>query len=329
MNAPLSLPLDDIDRRLVDEFQRDVALVARPFAVLGAALGLGEEETIVRLSRLIARGAVSRFGAVVRPHAAGASTLAALSAPSARLDEIADLVSAFPGVTHNYAREHVYNLWFVVTGRSRVDVAATLAAIEQDAGLPVLDLPLERAFHIDLGFSMFGARAPKARAQGGGGSADPIDRSILAAIEHGVALVPQPFAQVADELGLSESEVLARLARMLAAGVVTRFGVVVRHRAFGYRANAMAVWDVADVSVDSIAEHFARDPAVTLCYRRPRRLPHWRYNLFCMIHAKDRGAALATIETLKRAAGAPVRDQATLFSTHCYKQRGASFSATA
>lgn len=329
MNARAStaIRLDEIDRLLVDSFQRDVAIVARPFAAIGDRLGIGEDDVIARLARLIELGAVSRFGAVVRPHAAGASTLAALAAPPDELDAVADIVSTFAGVTHNYAREHAYNLWFVVTGRTQADVSATLAAIEARLTLPVLDLPLERAYHIDLGFSMFGERAPKTNACDCTAKADAADRRILEAIEGGAPLSAAPFALVAERLGMSEADVLARLDAMLARGIVTRFGVVVKHRAFGYRANAMVVWDVDDGRVDEIAAHFAAEPDVTLCYRRPRRLPHWRYNLFCMIHATDRAQAQATIARLRLMAGEAVHDQAALFSTHCYKQRGALFSA--
>jgi DNA-binding Lrp family transcriptional regulator len=165
MNAPLAptIRMDDIDRGLVDSFQRGVAIVARPYAAIGEALGVREEEVMTRLGRLIAAGAVSRFGAVVRPHAAGASTLAALAAPPERLDAAAEIVSGFAGVTHNYAREHDWSLWFVVTGRDAADVAATLAGIGRRTGLAVLDLPLERAYHIDLGFPMFGAPAEDQR----------------------------------------------------------------------------------------------------------------------------------------------------------------------
>ncbi len=321
---------DAIDRALIEDFQRDFPLTARPFAAIAARLATSEADVVARLQRLVALGAVSRVGAVVRPHAAGASTLAALAAPPERLDEIAVRVDAEPGVSHNYARTHAFNLWFVVTGANLQDVAASLARIERDTGLPVLDLPLERAFHIDLGFAMSGARAPVARRAASRpiGRADENDRALLAAIEGGLPLIPTPFAAIGARLALSETQVVARLAAMLARNVVGRFGVVVKHRAFGYAANAMAVWNLDDARVDSIAAQFAEAPEVTLCYRRPRRLPHWPYNLFTMIHARARDEAGIVIERLAGVAGDALAGRATLFSTHCYKQRGATFAAT-
>lgn len=328
MNARVAPPLllDEIDRRLVDEFQRDAPVTAQPYSALGASLGIAEGQVIARLERLIAAGAVSRFGVVARPHAAGASTLAALAAPPDQLDAVAARVSAFAGVTHNYAREHTFNLWFVVTGATQGDVAATLAAIEAQTGLAVLDLPMERAFHIDLGFRLFGERGAKANVCGCKALANDDERALLAAMEQGLPLTPRPFADIAARLGWREDEALSRLEAMLASGVASRFGVIVKHRAFGYRANAMAVWDLDDAQVDAVAELFAREPSVTLCYRRPRRLPDWRYNLFCMVHATDRAAALTVIDSLKGKAGAALRDNQILFSTRCYKQRGASFA---
>ncbi len=143
---------DPINRMLLDSYQRDFPMVEHPFAMIGAALGLAEGDVIARFEALKQSGAISRIGAVVAPHRAGWSTLAAIAVPEDRLQKIADLVSAMPEVNHNYQREHSFNLWFVVTGEDRAHVAAVLDSIREHTGLDVLDLPLEEAFHIDLGF---------------------------------------------------------------------------------------------------------------------------------------------------------------------------------
>lgn len=145
---------DDLDRGLLDGFQRDFPLVSRPFAAMGEILGLDESEVIERLAALKGVGSVSRVGAVLAPNRVGASTLAALAAPTERLEEVAEVVSAFPEVNHNYEREHAFNLWFVVTAPTQARVAAVLAEIGARSGLPVLDLPLLEPFHIDLGFPL-------------------------------------------------------------------------------------------------------------------------------------------------------------------------------
>ncbi|NNG03517.1 MAG: Lrp/AsnC family transcriptional regulator [Inquilinus sp.] len=145
---------DTLDRRLLDEFQRGFPLTERPFADLAERLQTGEGEVIERLRRLKEEGAVSRVGAVVAPHALGRSTLAALAVPAERLDEIAELVSGYHEVNHNYEREHRFNLWFVVTAEDEDAVAAVLDDIARRTGLEPLDLPLLEPFHLDLGFAL-------------------------------------------------------------------------------------------------------------------------------------------------------------------------------
>ena len=145
---------DALDRRLLDDFQRDFPLDPRPFAALAERLGVGETEVLERLRRLQAQGAISRIGAVITPHRAGCSTLAAIAVPPDELDEVAELVSSYAEVNHNYEREHELNLWFVVTAPSRERVEAVLGEIETRTGLPVLDLPLVEAYRLDLGFPL-------------------------------------------------------------------------------------------------------------------------------------------------------------------------------
>ena len=325
--------LTPLEMALLDRWQRDFPLEARPFAVLASALAVEEATVLERLAAFRRQGLISRVGAVVRPNTAGASTLAAMAVPPARLEAVADRVNAEPAVNHNYQREHDLNLWFVVAAADPAAVAETLAGISRDSGLEVLDLPLERAYHIDLGFGLEGRDRCTRRYVAGGAAptieADAADRRLLSAIEDGLPLVPRPFAKIAQSLGWTETEALDRLRRLCAGGVVSRFGLVVRHRSLGYRANAMAVWDVPDDGVDRVAADFAGQSFVTLCYRRPRRRPRWPYNLFCMIHGRDRLTVEAQVGRLNDIAGTRALPQAVLFSRRCFKQRGARFSGEA
>jgi len=142
------------EARLLDEFQRDFPLVSRPFAVLAERLGVDEAAVLDLLRELTARGAVSRVGAIVTPHTAGYSTLAAMTVPDDMLEAVAEFVSSFPEVNHNYEREHRLNLWFVVAATSRERVWQVLTAIEYRTSLPVIDLPLVEAYRLDLGFPL-------------------------------------------------------------------------------------------------------------------------------------------------------------------------------
>lgn len=146
--------LTDLDRRLLDRYQRGFPLVPRPYAAMADALGVTEDAVIGALARLRERGMLSRVGAIVRPNTAGASTLAALTVPPERLDEVAAIVSAEPAVNHNYEREHALNLWFVVAGAGREQVAATLRRIEGATGLRAVELPLLSEYRVDLGFGL-------------------------------------------------------------------------------------------------------------------------------------------------------------------------------
>lgn len=154
---------------------------------------------------------------------------------------------------------------------------------------------------------------------------DVIDKRLLRVIADGLPLVSRPYAAAAAWAGIGEDEVIRRLRRLIAGGIVKRLGVIVRHRELGYRANAMVVWDVPDDEVAEVGRHVAAYPFVTLCYQRPRRLPEWPYNLFCMIHGKDRTAVGSQIATVNTEVGLARCRQAVLFSRQRFRQRGARF----
>lgn len=324
-------PYTPLDYALLNDWQRDFPLVARPFAALAEKLGAGEAAVLERLQRLQTRGAVSRLGAVFAPRCTGASTLAALSAPPERLAEIAALISARPEVNHNYAREHDWNLWFVVTAHSKAHLDNTLHAIESETTCRVIALPLIKEYHIDLGFDLMSGRAQRER--GIGTVAKPLQRErstvelcILEKLEAGLALVARPYAELAKRCGVTEAEVLAHIAGWIEEGLIKRFGVVVRHHEVGFRANAMVVFDLPAEDIDTIGERLAREEAVTLCYHRRPALPNWPYNLYCMIHGRTRTEVEPTIERLAALTGARPE---VLFSVRRYKQCGARYFARA
>lgn len=147
-------PHGALERRLLNDFQRDFPLTPRPFAEIAARLDTDEARVLEALAGLQDDGAVSRVGAVIAPHRAGSSTLAAMAVPAERLEAVAALVSACPEVNHNYEREHELNLWFVVAAPSADRVARVLSEIEARTGLEVIDLPLLEAYRLDTGFAL-------------------------------------------------------------------------------------------------------------------------------------------------------------------------------
>ena len=319
---------DPLDQRLLNDFQRDFPLVDRPFAEIAARLGAGEAEVLQRYARLAAEGSVSRIGVLFRPNAAGVSTLAAVAVPPQRLDEVANYLAVQPEVNHNYEREHRFNLWFVLAVPSQRELDAAMVRIERETALPVLSLPLLEEFHIDLGFDLqtgWAPRAPLAPAA----RIDEAERSLVAALQEGFPLVERPFDAVGRASGMSGEAVMQNLVRWLAQGVARRIGVVVRHRRLGFEANAMVVWNAPDADASAIGKRLAAQADVTLCYRRSRRLPDWPYNLFCMIHGRERGAVKRRIEQLRRDAGIEALPHAVLFSRRCFTQRGARYASPA
>ena len=153
----------------------------------------------------------------------------------------------------------------------------------------------------------------------------PFQRELLACIECGLPLVSAPYAEVARRLGVDEAIVIDELRKLVDGGVIKRMGIVVRHQELGYRANAMVVWDVPDERVDDCGQRLAALPFVTLSYRRPRRLPRWPYNLYCMIHGKSRGEVVSQIALANQRAGLAGLPRAVLFSRRRFKQRGARY----
>jgi DNA-binding Lrp family transcriptional regulator len=317
--------VDATDFQLVNPWQRGFPLAARPFAAIGANAGVTEDETLVRLNSLKEKGILDRIGPVFRPNTVGASSLAAMAVPPRRLGAVAALVSAERGVNHNYEREHFYNLWFVATGATAAEVEAALSRIEQATGIKVLRLPLLEELHIDLGFDLETHAAPRASLPARMQQISPEEKRLVAAVTSGLPLVAAPYAAIAAQLGITEGEVIALLAKMLDEGRIRRIGAVIRHRRLGYAANAMAVWDVPDALVSEVGRRVAVDRAVTLCYVRARALPEWPYNLYCMIHGRERGRVLAELRRLRRSFGLEPYPHAVLFSTRCFSQRAAAY----
>jgi len=328
--------MTELELHLLNDYQHDFPLIAAPFAAMARQLGMSENEVLEVLADLKSQGMVSRVGAVFRPRSIGASTLAAMAVPDEELEIVAQMVSAYPEVNHNYQREHHFNLWFVVAAPDEVALHRVLHEIEARSGCGVLFLPLVEDYHIDLGFDMTGSKRKNAAfidAHAGSPRQPylprPDESRLIAAIQSGLPLVSRPFKAVGDTLGLAETEVIRVVQNLILEGVIKRMGVVVRHHELGYRANAMVVWDIPDEDVGQMGNCLGRLDFVTLCYRRPRRLPAWRYNLFCMIHGHDRDEVLNFVEHMRQSCGLQHFAHEVLFSTRRFKQCGARYAREA
>jgi DNA-binding Lrp family transcriptional regulator len=155
------------------------------------------------------------------------------------------------------------------------------------------------------------------------------DRRLIAVLERGLPLVERPYAALGEAAGMTEAEAIACLRALEDEGVIKRLGLIVRHHELGYRANAMVVWDVADARVDAVGDAMGRRACVTLCYRRPRRPPRWPYNLYCMIHGRDRARVERQVEEIAAELGLEEVRRELLFSARRFKQRGARYVSEA
>jgi len=149
------------------------------------------------------------------------------------------------------------------------------------------------------------------------------DSQLVSLIRQGLPLTERPYREIARKLGVSEDRVISRIGKMLEAGLIKRFGIIVRHHELGFRANAMIVWNIPDDSVHKVAGLMKDYPFVTLCYRRPRRLPDWPYNLFCMIHGRDRDAVSGLLDIMVAENNWRDYPHEVLFSKRRFKQCGA------
>ena len=335
-----------VDYRLLNDFQRNFPFCPAPFAELAAKLGVAEGAVLRMLGQLRRDGKIARVDAVFAPKRIGASTLAAMAVAPEKLRSVAETISRFPEVNHNYQREHRYNLWFVVTAGSEGRLQAALGAIEQAAGYPLLKLPLVQEYHIDLGFPLDGQGEKRLAPRSPLIPLSPtipctpftpftpfipptpptplgeLERRLVLALQEGLPLFIRPFQILASRVGCDESEVLERIGRWCEEGIIKRFGVVVRHHELGYTANAMLVQDIPDALIAEFAELLAHEPGVTLCYQRPRVLPEWPYNLFCVIHDQVRDEVEAKIAELRARLKLTGFAHDTLFSITRFKQTG-------
>lgn len=156
---------------------------------------------------------------------------------------------------------------------------------------------------------------------------DAIDRRLVIATQNGLPLVVRPYRSIADAIGIGEAEAIARFKRLLDVGAIRRIGAIPNHYALGLTANGMAVWDVADESVDEIGRRVGALEFVTHCYERPRHMPLWPYNLFAMVHGRSRDEVLEKIARITDLIGAAARGHDVLFSTRILKKSGLRIAA--
>lgn len=302
---PCRPDLEWMDRQILAVYRRDFPVCEKPFAEIASRLRCRATEVLQRFAVLLRRGVVRRIGPVFVPERAGASTLAAMSVPKARLEWVAEWVNRYRGVNHTCEREHELNLWFVLTTASAGELYDVLGDIRRRTGLDVLDLRLERTYDIDNAHPP-DPQPPSVRlpvewglcSPGSGPCLDAPDKRLVGAIRDGLPLTARPYRVVADRIGLSETHVMERLRRLRCQGVIAHMGMVVGYTELGYPENALVLFDVPRARVDTVGERLAAAAPITRCYRRIRRPPFWPYNLYCTLHGRDRAEVMSRVDDL-------------------------------
>ncbi len=324
---PLTALRDDYDLKLLQWLQDDFPLIARPWTDAALHLGISEEEALLRTRNLTETGIVRTLHVIVngRNHRSGGSSLVAMRVPDERIRDVASIVNEYPCVTHNYRRDHEYNLWFTVNTENARELEGTIGEIRRRTGVgdrDILDLRTNRVFKVDVRFGFNGNR-PRShinarRLTTGPVETDSTDRALLRMTQAGIPLEAEPFRAIAGRLGIPEADVISRLSRQLDAGTIKRIGISVNQRALGIVANAVVVWNVPRDRVDEAGWILSAERDVTHCYERQTVPGRWEYNLFAVLHGYDRESVLDRVNRLSDAIG--FADHRVLFSTEQFKR---------
>ncbi len=316
--------LDATDRRLLNQLQSDFPLVAQPFTVLAERLSTDEFDVLRRVEALREAGVLRHLSAIFDVYRVGyRSTLVSFSLPEERLAEAAAAVSAHPGVSHNYGREHDYNLWFVLAAPRSTDLEAIVADLAAKAGAVKYHiLPALKLYKIDVELDVVGgqgnqgrsAQRPKAPRR----ELTSEDIALVRALQEDLPAAQRPFTQAAEALRITDEELLEKARSLQQEGIMRRFAAVIRHRAVGFAANGMTCWIVPEERSDELGARFASYAQVSHCYRRPT-FDDWPYNVFTMIHAQSREKCEETVR--KFADDVSIRDYAILYSHTEYKKQ--------
>ena len=317
--------LDAADRALLERLQLAVPLVPRPFDALAQTLGLDESGVLTRVRRLKEANLIRQIGAIFDTRRLGyQSTLVAFHTDDSALDDVAARVNAHPGVSHNYARPHHYNLWFTLAVPPGQEVEAEIrrlarrTRVDDWLNLPALRVfKIRTHFHLDKNTTSQSEVFPAANGLRRRDLA-PADVPYVRALQQDLPLIPRPFAEMAGRLGLGEEALLDRARELEAAGIMRRFSAVVRHRRMGYTANGMGCWVVPESRIETVGQLAAGCPQVSHCYHRPAYLPRWPYTLFTMIHGRTEDEVEAIVAQIAQETG--IMRNEVLYSTREYKK---------
>jgi siroheme decarboxylase len=323
--------LEDADRELLNAVQWDFPLEPRPYAVLGKRLGIDEAEVRARVAHVKDAGVLRQLSAIFDTRALGyGSSLVAAKIEPDGIDEAAAVISRHPGVSHNYKRNHAYNLWYTIAVPPGDVLDEHIDVLHRESGaLVTRKLPTLKLYKIGVKLDMTGQTAADARAEVQeherperrehmeAPELSDLDLAVIRITQEDLPLVERPFAVEAEAIGTDEETLLDVLRSFKERKLMRRFAAVMNHRSAGYKANAMGVWAVPEGELEEIGPTMAGFAFVSHCYRRPT-YEDWPYSVFTMVHGHNARDCEQTIAAIRAETG--IEEYALLWSIKEYKK---------
>jgi DNA-binding Lrp family transcriptional regulator len=318
--------LDPVDKKLLNEIQWVFPLVDRPYLEIAEKHGISEQDAMRRITALKKMGLIRQINAIFDTRRLGyKSALVAFAVKLDKLNQVADRINEHPGVSHNYERNHEYNMWFTLAvppGSEMKQDLDRMAAL--DGVIKYRVLPTLKLYKIGVRLDMVNEDQDKPRPTDEVKELNPEkvqlterDKEFIRELQKDLAVTPEPFKELAGNLGITTSELFAKAKDYEGIGIMRRFAAILRHRDAGFVANGMVVWHVPEDRIDEVGFKLAAFPQVSHCYRRPV-YPDWRFNLFSMVHARALQAAEKLAVEMSETIG--VKDYQILFSSREFKK---------
>jgi len=323
-----AVPLDELDKRLLNLLQGSFPLAPRPFAAVAAAADVPEDEVLRRTRRLIDERIIRQVTPIFDTRVLGyKSMLVAAKVDSDNPHRAAKVVNSHPGVSHNYLRNHDFNLWFTIATEpdSKLGLDGTLELLQELMGAEsVRQLPTIRLFKINMDLEMVGGTEALAAAAQALEPMEPepielsaLDVATIRALQGNMPIVPEPYAPAAAELGLDQAALLEQLESMRERRALRRVAAILFHRRAGFSANGMGVWKVPEDRIMDYAPRMAAFRGISHCYQRPT-YADWPYSVFTMAHGRSKDECDAILDSIAQATG--IDERRTLYSSTEFKK---------
>jgi DNA-binding Lrp family transcriptional regulator len=323
-----AIPLDEIDKKLLNLMQGSFDLCTRPFAHVAGLAGVPEDEVMARVQRLLDKRIIREITPIFDTRALGyQSMLVAAKVDSEHPHRAAKIINSHPGVTHNYLRNHDFNLWFTIATEpgSKLGLDGTLDVLAAETGAQsIRQLPTLKLFKIRMELEMEAGTDALAAA---GQAVEPreldpielsdVDIATIRATQGPMPVVSEPYAPAAAKLGISQEDVLARLESLREREGLRRVAAILFHRRAGFSANGMGVWKVPEAEVLETGKRMAAFRGVSHCYQRPT-YPDWPYSVFTMAHGRSKEECDAILDSIAETTG--ISERATLYSSTEFKK---------